>query len=112
MSFVRIVYYSALAGGWGAFAGWLLAELLFFQSGQAGGSVQVAAIGALVGAFVGLALSVVAALADGRLSQIALRALPGVVAGGFGGAVGSFVGNLIYLVVPVLGRAPGWTIVG
>jgi hypothetical protein len=112
MSFTRIVYYSALAGGWGAFVGWLLAELLFFQAGQAGGSAQVAAIGALVGAAIGLGLSIVAGVADGRLSQVALRALPGVVAGGFGGALGSFVGNLIYLVLPLLGRAPGWMIVG
>lgn len=109
MSFVRIVYYSALAGGWGAFVGWLLAEMLFFQSGEAGGSAQVAAIGALVGAAIGFGLSVVAGLANGRLSQIALRALPGVVAGGFGGALGSFVGDLLY---PFLGRAPGWMIVG
>ena len=109
MSFVRIVYYSALAGGWGAFVGWLIAEILFFQSGEAGGSVQVAAIGALVGAAIGFALSVVAGLANGRLSQIAMRALPGLVAGGFGGAIGSFVGDLLY---PFLGRAPGWMIVG
>ncbi|HVA45847.1 MAG TPA: FHA domain-containing protein [Pirellulales bacterium] len=109
MSFVRVVYYSALAGGWGAFVGWLVAEILFFQSGEAGGPAQVAAIGALVGAAIGFALSVVAGMANGRLSQIALRALPGVVAGGFGGAVGSFVGDLLY---PFLGRAPGWMIVG
>ncbi|HVX14597.1 MAG TPA: FHA domain-containing protein [Pirellulales bacterium] len=109
MSFIRIVYYSALAGGWGAFLGWLLAEILFFHAGQAGGSVQVAAIGALVGAAIGLGLSVVAGLANGQLAQIAMRALPGVVAGGFGGALGSFVGDLLY---PYLGRAPGWMIVG
>jgi hypothetical protein len=112
MSFVRIVYYSALAGGWGAFVGWLLAEFLFFRSDQAGGSAQVAAIGALVGAAIGLGLSVVAGLADGRLSQVAMRALPGIVAGGFGGALGSFIGNVIYLVLPLVGRPLGWMIVG
>ena len=109
MSFIRVVYYSALAGGWGAFVGWLLAEILFFRSGEAGGSTQVAAIGAIVGAAIGLGLSVVAGLANGRLAQIAMRALPGLVAGGFGGALGSFVGDLLY---PYLGRAPGWMIVG
>ena len=112
MSFVRIVYYSALAGGWGAFVGWLLAEILFFHSGQAAGSVQAAAIAALVGAAIGLGLSIVAGLANGRLSQIAMRALPGVVAGGFGGALGGFIGNLLYEHIPFVGRAPGWMIVG
>lgn len=112
MSFIRVVYYSALAGGWGAFAGWLLAEILFFHSGQIGGRVQVAAVGAIVGAAIGLGLSVVAGLANGRLTQIALRGLPGIVGGGFGGAIGSFVGDVIYSLFPALGRAPGWVIVG
>jgi hypothetical protein len=112
MSFVRIVYYSALAGGWGAFIGWLLAEMLFFRAGQAEGTVQAAAVAALVGGAVGLGLSVVGGLANGRLSQIALRALPGVVTGGFGGAVGGLVGDVLYQLLPSLGRAPGWMIVG
>ncbi|MGH7135173.1 MAG: FHA domain-containing protein [Pirellulales bacterium] len=112
MSFIRVVYYSALAGGWGAFFGWLLAEILFFHSGQIGGRVQVAAVGAIVGAAIGLGLSVVAALANGRFTQIALRGLPGIVGGGFGGAIGSFVGDVIYSLFPALGRAPGWVIVG
>ncbi|HET6880381.1 MAG TPA: FHA domain-containing protein [Pirellulales bacterium] len=112
MSFVRIVYYSALAGGWGAFAGWLLAEILFFRSGVEQGTTQATAVGAIVGAGIGLGLSAVAALACGRLSQVGLRGLPGIVGGGFGGAVGSFVGNVIYSLLPLLGRAPGWMVVG
>jgi hypothetical protein len=112
MSFVRIVYYSALAGGWGAFAGWLLAEILFFRSGIEEGVMQAAAVGAIVGAGIGLGLSVVAGLANGSITEIARRALPGLVGGGFGGALGSFVGDVIYSLLPSLGRAPGWVIVG
>lgn len=109
MSFVRIVYYSALAGGWGAFVGWLVAEILFFRSGVEEGAVQAAAVGALVGAGISLGLSVVAGLANGSVIEIIRRALPAVVAGGFGGAVGSLVGNLLD---KMLGRAPGWMVVG
>lgn len=109
MSFVRIVYYSALAGGWGAFVGWLLAELLFFRSGIEEGAMQAAAVGAIVGAGIGLGLSVVGGLANGSIAEIARRALPGVVAGGFGGAVGSLVGDVLD---KFFGRAPAWMIVG
>lgn len=109
MSFVRIVYYSALAGGWGAFVGWLAAEILFFRSGAEEGAMQAAAVGALVGAGISLGLSVVAGLANGSAAEIIRRALPGVVAGGFGGAIGSLVGDVLD---KMLGRAPGWMIVG
>lgn len=110
MSFIRLVYYSALAGGWAALAGWLVAEVLFFQSGESGGLPQVAAVGTIVGAAIGLGLSVVAAAANGQWVQIFLRAVPGMVGGGIGGAVGSIAGQLLFDIG--LPRALGWMIVG
>ena len=110
MSFIRLVYYSALAGGWAAFVGWLLAEFLFFQSGDAGGLAQVAAVGTIVGAAIGLGLSVVAGAANGQWTQIVLRAVPGIVGGGIGGAVGGLTGQLMFALG--LGRGLGWMIVG
>ncbi|MDB5387895.1 MAG: hypothetical protein JWM11_3541, partial [Planctomycetaceae bacterium] len=35
MSFARLVYYSAVIGGWSAFLAWLLGEMLF-QGGTDG----------------------------------------------------------------------------
>lgn len=110
MSFIRLVYYSALAGGWAALFGWLLAEVLFFQSGTLGGLPQVAAVGTIVGAAIGLGLSIVAGAANGQLSQMVLRAVPGMVGGGLGGALGSIAGQLLFDIS--LPRALGWMIVG
>lgn len=110
MSFIRLVYYSALAGGWAAFFGWLLAEFLFFQSGDVGGLAQVAAVGTIVGAAIGLGLSIVAGAANGQWTQIVLRAVPGIVGGGIGGAVGGVTGQLMFAIG--LPRALGWMIVG
>ncbi|HEX5447109.1 MAG TPA: FHA domain-containing protein [Pirellulales bacterium] len=110
MSFIRLVYYSALAGGWAALFGWLVAEVLFFQSGGAGGLPQVAAVGTIVGAAIGLGLSIVAGAANGQWIQILLRAVPGLVGGGVGGAIGSIAGQLLFDIG--LPRALGWMIVG
>src|SRR4051812_39492219 len=48
MSLNRLIYYSAMVGGWAAFVGWLLAEILVVR--RYGGRAEVAVIGALVGA--------------------------------------------------------------
>ncbi len=110
MSFIRLVYYSALAGGWAALFGWLVAEVLFFQSGELGGLPQVAAVGTIVGAAIGLGLSVVAGAANGQWTQMLLRGVPGMVGGGIGGAVGGIAGQVLFGVG--LPRALGWMIVG
>ena len=109
MSLGRVVYYSALFGGWAAFFGWLLAELLFFRSGAANNRLQVAASGGLVGAAIGLGLGAVAA-ANGQWKQFLLRGLPGFVGGGFGGALGAFAGDLLFSLG--LPRGFGWMAMG
>ncbi|HUY90391.1 MAG TPA: FHA domain-containing protein [Pirellulales bacterium] len=110
MSLVRLVYYGALSGGWAALVGWLLAELLFFRSGAAADRLQVAASGGLVGCAIGFGLGAVAAAANGRWKQILSRGLPGFVGGGFGGALGAFLGDVLFgLGLP---RALGWMVMG
>ena len=110
MSLVRLVYYGALSGGWAALVGWLFAELLFFRTGAASGRLQVAASGGLVGCAIGFGLGAVAALANGRWTQILSRGLPGFVGGGFGGALGAFLGDVLFgLGLP---RALGWMAMG
>ncbi|HVW35776.1 MAG TPA: FHA domain-containing protein [Pirellulales bacterium] len=110
MSLGRLVYYSALLGGWAAFVGWLFAELLFFRSGAASGRLQVAASGGLVGSAIGLGLGAVAAAANGQWKQFLLRGLPGFVGGGFGGALGAFLGDVLFAIG--LPRGFGWMILG
>ena len=110
MSLVRLVYYSALLGGWAALAGWLIAELLFFRSGAASDRIQVAASGGIVGGAIGLGLGAVAAIANGQWKQLAMRGLPGFVGGGFGGAMGAFLGDVLFgLGLP---RGFGWLVMG
>ncbi len=111
MSLIRLVYYSTLIGGCAAYLGWLLAELCFFRSRAGGGYAQVAMVGGIVGAAIGIGLNLVAGMANGHWKQLLYRSVPGLLAGGVGGAVGGVVGDLLFssLGFP---RAIGWMIVG
>lgn len=110
MSLARLVYYSALLGGWAALAGWMLAELLFFRAGNSVGRMSVAGVGAIVGGAIGAGLAVVASIANGRWQDFARRGLPGLLGGGLGGAIGSLLGDVLYS--HGLPRALGWMIMG
>lgn len=108
MSFARIVYYSAVIGGWAAFLGWGLAELLVFSDD--GGTGQVVIITALVGACIGAGLNVVAGLSNPQWKRILLRTLIGLGLGAAGGALGGLLGNLLFEIgVP---RAFGFMVLG
>jgi hypothetical protein len=111
MSFIRLVYYSALAGGWAALAGWLVAEILFFHSGEISGWAPTAAVGTIVGAAIGLGLGAVAGVANGQWSVALARALPGGVMGGIVGAAASLLGNVLYSHLG-LPRGLGWGVLG
>ena len=111
MSLTRLIYYSAVIGGWAAFFGWLVAEVLFFRTGSVGGLLQVAMVGAIVGGAIGTGLSLVASLANAHWKQMLARALPGLVGGAAGGAAGGVVGELLFDSVG-LPRAIGWAVVG
>ena len=110
MSFARLVYYSAVIGGWSAFVGWLFGESLF--AGGAGGTiVAVAGIGALVGAAIGSGLNLVAGSTNLHWKQLLVRLVPGIVVGGVVGALGIVVGNFLYVWVG-LPRVFGWLVIG
>lgn len=111
MSLTRLVYYSAMIGGWMAFVGWLASELLF-PGGRGGlGVFSVAITFALVGAAIGAGLSVIAGMANAQWKQQIKRLVPCLVVGGVGGAIGGVIGDLLFsnLGVP---RAFGWMIMG
>jgi pSer/pThr/pTyr-binding forkhead associated (FHA) protein len=111
MSLSRLVYYSAVIGGWAAFAAWLVAELLILRGNRGGGTMQVVVIAALVGGAIGAGLNVVAGAANAQWKEMLRRALPGLLGGAAGGAVGGLLGNLLYVYVG-LPRAFGWMIMG
>ncbi|MFM9964541.1 MAG: FHA domain-containing protein [Planctomycetaceae bacterium] len=109
MSLPRLVYYSAMIGGWAAFIGWFFSEM-FFQSDSIGGTVQVALVGGLVGAAIGAGLNMVAGMSNGQWKQLLLRIWPGLIGGGLGGLLGGLAGNILFIVgVP---KALGWCLMG
>lgn len=109
MSFSRLVYYSAVIGGWSAFVGWLLSEILFH--GGTSGRLPLAAIGALVGAAIGSGLNLVAGSTNLHWKQLVLRLIPGIIVGGIGGMIGILVGDVLYTTLR-LPRALGWLMMG
>ena len=109
MSFARLVYYSAVIGGWSAFVAWLLGEVLF-QGGTAGGYLTLAGVGGLVGAAIGAGLNLVAGSTNLHWKQLLPRLLPGLGVGGFGGVIGILLGDILYSAG--LPRAIGWLVMG
>ncbi len=119
MSLNRLVFYSAMSGGWAAFAGWLLAELFLFRRTDLQGCSTLLVIvinlltTGLVGAFIAGGLNLLGGVASGTFKGQLHRLLPGLLGGFFGGAIGSTIGNAIYMVLPnPLVRTFGWTLMG
>ena len=111
MSLIRLVYYTAVVGGWAAFLGWLVAECLILRGdGGRGGFLGLLMVGALIGAAIGAGLSLVAEFGNARLSKMIMRAPVGLLGGGIGGAVGILVGQLVYYIG--LPRALGFMVLG
>jgi hypothetical protein len=110
MSLHRLIYYSAVISGWTAFLGWFVSEFLLVRAVSAGGSIEVAMVGAVVGASIGAGLSVVGGMSNAQWQQQLKRALPGLLGGGLGGAIGGLTGNLLFTIG--LPRALGWLIMG
>ncbi len=116
MSLNRLIFYSAMIGGWAAFVGWLISEtLLIRRSVPEGwwGFLVILLTGALVGGCIAGGLTLLGGVASGSFKGQLHRFLPGFLGGLIGGAVGSMLGNSIYLVINhwfVL--LLGWTVMG
>ncbi len=112
MSLARLVYYSAVFGGWAAFLGWLVAEALVLQgAGTETGILGLALVGALIGAAIGAGLNVAAGLSNANWKRLLLRAVPGLIGGAVGGGIGIVLGNLLYTTIG-LPRALGFMVLG
>lgn len=115
MSLNRLIYYGAIIGGWSAFVGWLLAEILFLRGSTADpGLGLVLLIGAVVGAGVGGGLSMLAGMVSGGWAGLAKRAGPGLLGGFLGGLVGGLLGDGLFRLLGggIVAYAIGWTLLG
>ena len=106
MSLNRLIYYSAIIGGWSAFLGWMISEYLLNRGDGSGGRLAVAMTCAMVGGAIGAGLNLVAGMANAQWKQQIKRVLPGFIAGGLGGAIGGFMGDILFSLVPPAAR-PG-----
>jgi hypothetical protein len=109
VSLGRLIYYSAIIGGWSALLGWLISE---FMVSPDGGHLSVALACALVGAAIGMGLNLLAGMANARFTQQLKRAVPGLLAGGVGGAIGGFIGDILVSLLGPDFRAIGWLVMG
>jgi len=106
MSLARLVYYSAILGGWAAFAAWLVAETAILGRLP----FEVALTAAAVGAAIGCGVNVAAGLSGSGTQAVLRRAVPGLVGGAIGGAIGGFLGDVAYGFG--LPRGLGWMLMG
>jgi hypothetical protein len=112
MSLNRLIYYSAVIGGWAALLGWFVAEFLVLRTKWFGeGVFAVVLMAALVGAAVGGGLNLVAGMANASWREQVKRLAPGLLIGGIGGALGGLLGNLLFAYAG-LPRAFGWLLMG
>ena len=123
MSLHRLIFYGAVLGGWAAFVGWLLAELLFAGGERSRGFFAAVLLAAFVGAAIAGALAVLPAVANGQWRQGLRRLGPGLLGGFLAGLVGALIGNGFYRLLSVaagsdtgavrfFGLIPGWILMG
>jgi hypothetical protein len=111
MSFRLFVYYCALCGGGGGFAGWATGRGLHGVNAPLDAGLKAL----LFGMPVALALSVVDALWNLSLRQITLliqRVTAAVLVGGVGGFFGGLLGHSLANVASPAGSGLGWAVAG
>jgi FHA domain-containing protein len=113
MSFHRLIYYSAFVGGWGAFVGWLISELLLLHRATDISTLSLMLTVGFVGAAVAGGLGILAGAANGQWKENLYRLWLGLGGGFIGGALGGGLGSVIYNLYPVMfSRVVGWTLMG
>src|SRR2546421_1608568 len=111
MSFRLFIYYCALCGGGGGFAGWAMGRLLHGATPLLDAGLKAL----LFGMPVALALSLVDALCNLSLRQIALviqRVTVAVLVGGVGGFFGGLISHSLVTFAPPIGPGLGWAVAG
>jgi FHA domain len=111
MSFRLFIYYCALCGGGGGFAGWVMGHWL-------SGATPLLDIGLktlVFGMSVALGLCLVDALCNlsqRQVSPVLQRGTAAVLVGGVGGFFGGLLSQVLAHVAPPLGAGLGWAVAG
>src|SRR5579864_1303766 len=113
MSFHRLIFYSAIVGGWTAFVGWLISEILLLQRATQFSLLTLMLTAGFVGGAIAGGLGILAGAANGQWKENFYRLWLGLGGGFIGGALGGGLGALIYYLFPVtFSRVLGWTLMG
>jgi hypothetical protein len=105
----KLLFYSA-AGGLGGFAAWGVQESV---AGISNYYLRDAAMGVIIGLFIGGFLASIEALSVGQLRQAMRGFKSGAMFGAIGGAVGLVGGELLFGILPgFIGRIVGWAVLG
>src|SRR5690349_15963678 len=111
MSFRLFIYYCALCGGWAAFVGWALGQVISPQNPTGNAGIK----GMFLGMLVALGLSLVDAvwnLSLNQMGQVVQRVGVAVLVGCVGGLLGGMLGQLTFALTGVIGFVFGWTLTG
>jgi len=111
VSFLRLIYWSAIVGGWSAFLGWLFAEMLMGRHVHESMMLSVL-MASLVACFLGAGISLVSSLLNFRWSNFVTRGGPGLVGGFIAGFLGSLLGNGLTYLLGIAGLILGWLVMG
>lgn len=116
MSLKRLIFYSAMIGGWAAFVGWMVSEIILFRRTVpegVWGFLVIMLTCALVGGCVAGGLTLLSGVASGSLAGQWTRFVPGFLGGLLGGGVGGMLGNALTLVLrPWIFLLVGWILMG
>lgn len=116
MSLKRLIFYSAMIGGWAAFVGWMICEIFLIRRGSPSGFwgfLVTLLTGALIGASICGGLTLLASVASGSLKGQFFRFFPGFLGGLIAGAASVLVPYLILLVWDAgFVKLLGWVILG
>ena len=104
MSFLRLIYWTSLLGGWSAFVAWLVTELVFgrwidpSRSSDFVAAILVVLMSATVAAAIGGAIGGASAFANPHWLNVVKRVLPGLAGGFVVGAIGMSPGLILAFV--------------
>ena len=112
MSFHRLIYYSAVVGGWAAFVGWLISELVFLRRSNDYSFLSLMLSTGLVGGAIAGGLGILVGAANGQWKQNLYRLWLGLAGGFIGGALSGGIGALLYWQQVAITRTIGWTLMG
>jgi hypothetical protein len=113
MSFHRLIYYSAIVGGWAAFLGWLISEIFLLRRASDFSTLSLILTTGIVGGAIAGGLGMLAGAANGQWKQNLHRLWLGLGGGFLGGALGGGFGALIYSQeLATVSKTIGWTLMG